>query len=601
MPISQISDHLYHHESSCHTYLVRNGNEAVVIDIGDGSVLDALASKGIERVTDVLLTHHHRDQAQGLARAVAQGARVWVPHVEQELFHSVDGHWQAREVYNNYNVRQDRFSLLEPVVVSGTLDDYATHSFGGHAFEVVPTPGHTVGSITLLATIDGQRVAFTGDLIAGPGKVWSLAATQWSYVGAEGAAASVLSLLDLRERRPELLLPSHGEFMAQPVAAIDLLVERLSQLLRLRNQYPRLHDFVARPYQEVTPHVLLNRTCFAHSYVVLSKSGKALLIDFGYDFAIAGSGADRSSRRPWLYTLHKLKAEYGVERIDAVIATHFHDDHVAGFNLLRRVEKTQVWAAENFSDLLQNPGRYDLPCLWYDPIPVDRVLRFGEPITWEEYTFTVHPQPGHTLHACAIAFEADGKRILAIGDQQDGSGHLANYVYKNRFRMNDYVDSARLYRELQPELILTGHWGVIEGTPEYLTKLEQSGAELRAIHEALLPLEQVHFDAEGFSAWIRPYQIDMVAGSTATFDVEVRNPLPSDVEVTLRVITPAGWSVANEPTLLLQAHAHHTVPITVTAPPDLSVRRARIAVEPVYGTRTFGQQAEALINVRIGE
>ena len=44
---------------------------AVCIDFGSGEVLRHLAAMGVDRITDVLLTHHHRDQAQGLPDAVA--------------------------------------------------------------------------------------------------------------------------------------------------------------------------------------------------------------------------------------------------------------------------------------------------------------------------------------------------------------------------------------------------------------------------------------------------------------------------------------------------------------------------------------------------
>ena len=42
-----------------------------------------------------------------------------------------------------------------------------------------------------------------------------------------------------------------------------------------------------------------------------------------------------------------LQREFGVSRIDVAIPTHYHDDHVAGFNLLREVEGTEVWAPES--------------------------------------------------------------------------------------------------------------------------------------------------------------------------------------------------------------------------------------------------------------
>jgi glyoxylase-like metal-dependent hydrolase (beta-lactamase superfamily II) len=207
---TRITDQLYLFQDTCNVYVLCSGVEAVLIDFGSGDVLDHLDRIGVERVTDVLMTHHHRDQGQGLARAVHRGIRIWVPHTEQDLFHSVDAHWQARELYQNYNVRQDRFSLLESIPVDGTLQDYETRLFGDLSLTVLPTPGHTTGSISLLVELQGKRILFCGDLIAAPGKVLSLSATQWTYNGAEGVAAGLASLLDLQDRQLDVLLPSHG-------------------------------------------------------------------------------------------------------------------------------------------------------------------------------------------------------------------------------------------------------------------------------------------------------------------------------------------------------------------------------------------------------
>ena len=51
---------------TCNVYVLRAGTDAILVDFGDGDVLDQLAELGVERVTDVLLTHHHRDQIGGL-------------------------------------------------------------------------------------------------------------------------------------------------------------------------------------------------------------------------------------------------------------------------------------------------------------------------------------------------------------------------------------------------------------------------------------------------------------------------------------------------------------------------------------------------------
>ncbi len=602
---TRIADQLYIFRDTCNVYVLSSGREAVLIDFGSGDVLDHLAAIGVERVTDVLMTHHHRDQGQGLARAVQAGIRIWAPHTEQDLFHSVEAHWQAREVFNNYNVRQDRFSLLESVPVTGTLLDYETRLFGAHSITVRPTPGHTTGSVSFLIELNGQRILFSGDLIYGPGKVVSLAATQWTYNGAEGVAAGIASLLDLQDHQIDWLLPSHGDPIDHPKEAIASLVERFWELLQRRKQNPRLFQLREKPYEQIvpagedgggTPHLLMHRASMANMYVLLSESGKALFIDFGYDFVTGiAAGSDRASRRPWLYTLPALKEQFGVRKIDVVLPTHYHDDHVAGCNVLRRVEGTQVWAAENFADILEHPARFDLPCLWYDPIPVDRHLPLGQPISWEEYTLTLHPLPGHTRYAVAVEFEVDGLRVLATGDQYQGDDGLAwNYVYQNRYAIGDYVATAKLYQRLQPDLILSGHWQPLRVTPEYLQKIAADAEALHRLHRELLP-ERPDLGAEGFLARISPYQVTVPAGETISFAIEIRNPFPRVEEAVLRVVAPQGWEVEpEEQRLQIEGVQQLTFTVTPTGP---AVRRARVAVDLTTAGQRFGQQAEALVTL----
>jgi glyoxylase-like metal-dependent hydrolase (beta-lactamase superfamily II) len=596
----QISEHLFRCEDTCNVYAVLSGDEAVLIDFGDGSILRELPAIGVNRVTAVLMTHHHRDQGQGLPLAIAAGACVWVPHAEQDLFCNVEAHWQAREIFNNYNVRQDLFSLLDPVPVTGTLHDYGKYRFGSHEFTIVPTPGHTPGAISLLTEIDGRWIAFSGDLIAAPGKVWSISATQWTYNGAEGVAASIPSLIDLKERRPDLLLPSHGDPIILPGPAIDTLVERFWQLLQRRQENPRLFLFLEKPYISVTPHLLHNRTSLSNSYVLLSKSGKALLIDYGYDFMTgAAAGADRASRRPWLYTLGALKRDFGVQKLDVVLPTHYHDDHVAGLNLLREVEGTQVWAAENFADVLERPSRYDLPCLWYDPIAVDRCLPLDRSIGWEEYELSLHALPGHTRYAVAIAFQVDGRRVLAVGDQYQGSDGLAwNYVYRNHFQPSDYRASAAYYRQTLPELILPGHWDPFWVAPGYLEALEERGEALEQLHRQLLGTETTGGSSGNAGLWIRPYQAEARGGEALEFEVEVQNPFPQAEMAHMKIVLPPLWECGEEQILImLEAGETRMVKFVVKPPEGSPVRRARIAVDLTLGNRRFGQQAEALVTV----
>src|SRR5690349_1658685 len=71
---------------TCNVYVVRDGDAGLLIDLGDGSVLDHLAGIGVKRVEWVLFTHHHREQCQGAPRLHGTGAKIAAPEAERELF-----------------------------------------------------------------------------------------------------------------------------------------------------------------------------------------------------------------------------------------------------------------------------------------------------------------------------------------------------------------------------------------------------------------------------------------------------------------------------------------------------------------------------------
>jgi glyoxylase-like metal-dependent hydrolase (beta-lactamase superfamily II) len=601
----QVEPNVVRFADTVNVYILRRDDEAILIDFGSGDVLDHVAALGVARVTDVLLTHFHRDVTQGLARAHAAGVRIWAPPTERDLIERVDEHWQARPLDNVYDLREDRFALLEPVPLAGVVEEYRTRRFGAFDVLTLPTPGHTPGSVSYVVDVDGRRLAFTGDLIAAPGKVWSLAATQWTYTGIEGLGSTMLSGLGLLDQGLDRLLPAHGEPIDHPQAAIELLNDRLQRLIDLRTPEWRPADLRGTPWLEISTHLLRNRTSVANTYALLSRDGSALLIDYGYDFTTGlPSGSDRSSRRPWLETIPALKRQFGIDRVEVAIPTHYHDDHVAGFNLLRDVEGAEVWAPANMTALLEDPLRFDLPCLWYDPIPVDRTLAFGRPFRWHEYEMTVHELPGHTLFAAAIEFEVDGRRVLATGDQQDGRWvagerpEYLNYQYRNRFRFDDFRASAELYARIRPDLMISGHWLPRPVTDDYLAALLEAGTAVADLHRELLPLDVVNFGAEGFGARIEPYRSELRVGEAVALRVFVRNPFQRHAEACVRLALPEGWiGEPAEAVAALPALGEGHVDFDVR-PAAVPVRRARLAADLTVDGARFGQQAEALVTVR---
>src|SRR3954449_2957027 len=355
--VETLSPHLSCFRDTCNVYVVRSGRDAILIDFGDGDVLDHLEELGVERVTDVLVTHHHRAQLGGLARAVAAGIRVWVPPLEVGLIAGVDEHWLRRKTLTDYDLREDRFSLLEPVAVDGVVAEYRTRRYGGIDVYTLPTPGHTPGSVTYLVELDGRRLAFAGDLVHADGKVWSLAATQWSYSGTDGQAATVVSCAVLAGREPEVVLPSHGEPIADPAASLALVGSRLQELLNMR-RHDRwdVDDLVRDPWAPVTPHLLRNRASFANSYALVSETGAALLLDFGYDVTTGlVPTTEFEARRALLWPLESLRRDHGVDRIEAVAITHYPHHRGAGVNLRREVGGAEVGAAEKAPPILDEP------------------------------------------------------------------------------------------------------------------------------------------------------------------------------------------------------------------------------------------------------
>jgi len=69
----------------CNVYVLRDGDAALLVDLGDGSVLEHLGAIGVRRVEWVLLTHHHREQCQGHPKLQAWRPRIAAPEEERAL------------------------------------------------------------------------------------------------------------------------------------------------------------------------------------------------------------------------------------------------------------------------------------------------------------------------------------------------------------------------------------------------------------------------------------------------------------------------------------------------------------------------------------
>jgi len=251
--LTQISPNLYVLRDTCNVYVLKDGNRAILIDFGSGHVLDLLTQIGVSKVEAILHTHHHRDQCQGDSRAVAERIPLIVPQHERHFFDDAENFWRNRVVIEMYNVTNDFFTLTHNVPVAGVLRDYDTYRWGPYELLIHPTPGHSLGSVSLMGVVDGKKVAFTGDLIHSPGKVVNLYELQYNYGATDGVDCAILSLTRLREQGPEMICPSHGEPFTQVDAGIADLIDKLKGWYVMYGGGGLTVD--AKPYA-VSPHLV---------------------------------------------------------------------------------------------------------------------------------------------------------------------------------------------------------------------------------------------------------------------------------------------------------------------------------------------------------
>jgi glyoxylase-like metal-dependent hydrolase (beta-lactamase superfamily II) len=591
-------------EDTCNVYVLKDGAHAALVDFGSGAILDHLQGLGITQVDWVLHTHHHRDQCQGDQRAVGRRIPIAVPAHERYLFEDAENFWRNRRVFHLYNMRNDFNTVTRNIPVAQSLADYTRFRWRSTEFEILPSPGHTPGSITLIANVGGRRTAFSGDLMYAPGRIVNLYDTQISYGGWEGIDLGSYSLARLREQRPELLCPSHGEPIPDPDAAIGETIRRLSEYHHFWGGQPSIEH---KPLA-VSPHLVAHYLTNASFYTIVSDSGKAMFVDYGSasfnHFRVFEQATATTDRIRFVeHSIDELRRRFGLKSIDVAMPSHIHDDHLNGFPHLARRYGTKVWCYENMQDILENPRGYNLGCILGEPMKVDRTFRHGERFKWEEFDFEIAHSPGHSEHQMALYVTVDGRRVAFTGDAffQQGEGAMRhNLIFRNHVENDSHLKSIRSLMEHAPELICPGH-----GRPYAVTPAMMQATEVRLRGQQqhffdLLPEGAADFGLDPSWVSIYPYQIPLAPGERKRLEVRVRNYKPSPMKVEVALVTPSEWRV--EPDLLkfeVPGRGSGSRPVEVEAPRSWQPPSPRfaIAADVVCDGKYLGQITEAVVDI----
>lgn len=592
--LTEIVPGVYAFRDTCVVYAIVKGREALLIDFGSGGILKELPSIGVDKVDWILHTDFHRDHTQGDPLAKTQGIKIAVPAGEQKYFDRVETFWNEKKVLDLYDMRDEFQALRENITVDQALKPGSVFTWKGIELEVVGTPGHTEGSISFLLKSNEKKLLFCGDLVASEGKIPTMHDIDWNYVGTQGIQAEMHSLNYIRDSAPDMLLPSHGTSSQNVEEWTPVLLARLAEVYHAYDWFNYAQTRPSPGPIQLTRHVWQMRRAFGYGvgYLIVSDNGHAMLWDIN-----AGETA-------FLENMQKIT---GFKSIDAIAISHYHDDHVGGVNAVKKKYGAKVWAMDHMVDVLEHPAAYNLPCLWPEPMTVDRVLHDGEKISFDGIPLQFFYLPGQTEYTEGMLVETDGKRLLFDGDNLahplPGFPLLGHYVCRNYQRLDGgHVYSAKKLLELKPDYVCPNHFEWNAATPKLLASYLQASEEMDGIWSQIIDQPSPQIGVDNNWASIYPYQAEGDAGDTMHYELRIRNWINSTSHLRAVIRAPQSWTVTPS-AIEVEAPPHST---NAAAKFDLLIprsesrlnRRMVITADIWRDGEHLGEVTEALVNMK---
>ena len=210
----------------CNVYLVYDGKDWVIIDIGYEETVDEIVELirqmdfPLSSCQTIVATHADVDHIQGVAR------------LKQILRCSVTGHKLAAEamaegdrIKTFADISAQNIHLpMPPVKIDHLVDEGDKLQVGNLELEVWYTPGHTDSQLSFRL----GNLLFSGDNIYRDGCVGVIDAHHGSDI-----RAFIKSLERIRASDVEWLLPSHGPIFRKDNAVIDKTVALLEGYLHM--------------------------------------------------------------------------------------------------------------------------------------------------------------------------------------------------------------------------------------------------------------------------------------------------------------------------------------------------------------------------------
>ena len=604
---SQLSENLYVHHGHVNTGILLDESKALLIDPSGPTFSMTCAELGISNAEHFLYTHHHRDSL--LNCPIGDNVRIGVPAKEESWFSKVETFWNdSKYRWHLYNCHPHNLMLAEPIRVADTYSDGQEIEWGSALVTVLETPGHTDGSVTYIIEVDGQRFAFTGDLIYDEGKIWELYSLQkgqqtTDYHGFLGARDELKESLEkVRQSSPDTLIPTHGNIMDNPDRAIDGLFERLEtcydkyvSISALRHYFPKLFT----EYEGCTHHMPIREGKpppeflhhFGTTWLIISENGEAFVMDCGSPNVIK--------------QLQQLQSDGEISDVTQFWVTHYHDDHV---NVIPEFQETfpcETIADSIVAEVITYPKAYRLPCISPAITRVDRVTSDGDSWEWNEFKMTAYHFPGQTYYHGGLLVEGHGVRMFFSGDSFTMAG-IDDYCSGNRNLLGadvGYEKCLRLIQELKPTHIFNCHVDVaFNFTDNEIDFMLSTLAEREKCYTDFFPWDHANYGMD--EHWVRcyPYEQEVAQGGTAQLRVEITNHSHELRTVTAQPVLPAIWGIGIDPketTIPLKTDGY--IDFSIPIPQHVSMSgRIVVPVDITYNARPLGQFREAIFVITGG-
>jgi glyoxylase-like metal-dependent hydrolase (beta-lactamase superfamily II) len=571
-------------------------------------------------VDTVLFTHHRRDVVWAGRPLVASGARAVVPEAEIAEFSGVQAFWSAfqRARFHDYAQRTTKV-LAEPMAVAQPVRGGQTITWEGLPIRVLDTPGYTRGSVTYSVELDGRRVAFTGDLIYGDGKLLDLYSLQDAipearidaYHGYAARLGDLLaSLRKVRAERPDVLIPARGPVIKNPDAAIDTLIHRIQAVyanylsIDAHHYYSMERPFLIKARRvlgadaqvECMPEAEKRNELPAwivpidNARLILSSDRTGFLVDCGSQHIID--------------TLKGFQTSGRLTSIDHVFITHYHDDHTDQVASLVKTFGATVHASLENRDVLEHPGAYRLPCLTANPVHVSGRAASGSRWKWKEFEMTLFYFPGQTLHHDALLVRKAGDEpVLFIGDSFTPSG-IDDYCIPNRNFLHEgmgFLYCLDLIKRVAPTAWLVNQHvsPAFRFSGDQIDRMKRTLEQRVELLRSLLPWDDPNFGLDEGWARFYPYTHAVHPGQTIRCSLRIMNHSPVEQCFFVGLHLPEGWtlrSMTPAPIRIL-AREEGAVELTISVPAPAPAGTHILTADLRWGDRELREWTESIVTV----